>query len=172
MRICLIQPGFRKRDLDYQEGAVVKYAKSVFNGFSRIKLGGGHKLPPMSLMQIAALTSQNHAVSILDEEIEVINFEMKVDLVGITMLTRNACRGYEIADRFKEGVSRSSLAGCMLRLFLRGYPACRCGCHRRSGRGLAPAPGRCRRGYTKAFLPRQESLQNAKHADTTQGFSQ
>jgi len=102
MRICLIQPGVREREVDYQEGSFVKSARSVFNTFSRIKLGGGSRLPPMSLMQLAALTPQNHEVSIVDEEIQVIDFEMKVDLAGITMLTRNAQRGYEIADRLRE----------------------------------------------------------------------
>ena len=111
MRICLIQPGFSKRDLDYQDGSVVKFAKLVFNRFSRIKLGGGDKLPPMSLMQLAALTPQNYEAFIVDEEIEVINFEMKVDLVGITILTRNACRGYEIADRFRERGIKVVLGG-------------------------------------------------------------
>jgi radical SAM superfamily enzyme YgiQ (UPF0313 family) len=111
MRICLIQPGFSKRDLDYQEGSALKSAKSLFNRFSRIKLGGGRKLPPMSLMQLAALTPQNHELFIVDEEVQVIDFDMKVDLAGITMLTRNAHRGYEIADRFRERGIKVVLGG-------------------------------------------------------------
>lgn len=111
MRICLIQPGFRKRALDYQEGSVLKSAKSVFNSFSRIKIGGGPKLPPMSLMQLAALTPSNHEVFIVDEEITVINFEIEVDLVGITMLTRNAYRGYEIAEHFRKRGVKVVLGG-------------------------------------------------------------
>jgi radical SAM superfamily enzyme YgiQ (UPF0313 family) len=79
--------------------------------FSRIKVGGSPGLPPMSLMQLAALTPQNHDVFIVDEEIQVIDFEMKVDLAGITMLTRNANRGYEIADRLRERGVKVILGG-------------------------------------------------------------
>jgi radical SAM superfamily enzyme YgiQ (UPF0313 family) len=65
----------------------------------------------MSLMQLAALTPQNHELSIVDEEVQVIDFDMKVDLAGITMLTRNAHRGYEIADRFRDRGVKVVLGG-------------------------------------------------------------
>ena len=38
---------------------------------------------------------------IIDEEIEPVDFDMDVDLVGISFMTFNAPRAYEIADRFR-----------------------------------------------------------------------
>lgn len=102
MRICLVQPGIRKRELLYRESPVVRAARKMFNTFSPAKFGGGNRLPPMALMVLAALTPSRHEVFVVDEEIEDVDFDIEVDVVGITVLTANALRGYAIADRFRK----------------------------------------------------------------------
>ncbi len=67
--------------------------------------GRAFQLPPLSLATVAAATPDKIDIEIIDEAIEPINYRADADLVGITILTRFAPHGYEIADRFrKEGV--------------------------------------------------------------------
>ena len=56
---------------------------------------------PLSIDQVAAITPKKHHVKILDETESIINFDKDYDLVGISCLTCNALRGYEIADKFR-----------------------------------------------------------------------
>ena len=56
----------------------------------------------LSLTTIAALTPPEIEVAITDENVEEINFNEDVDLVGLTAMTMHAVRAYEIADRFRE----------------------------------------------------------------------
>jgi radical SAM superfamily enzyme YgiQ (UPF0313 family)/anti-anti-sigma regulatory factor len=56
----------------------------------------------LSLTTIAALTPQDIEVAITDENVETIDFNEEVDLVGLTAMTMHATRAYEIADRFRE----------------------------------------------------------------------
>ncbi len=56
----------------------------------------------LSLTTIAALTPQEIEVAITDENVETIDFDEEVDLVGLTAMTMHATRAYEIADRFRE----------------------------------------------------------------------
>jgi len=60
------------------------------------------KTPPHSLLIIAALTPKDMGIEIIDENIEKIDFDKKVDLVGITTMTASSPRAYQIADRFRE----------------------------------------------------------------------
>ncbi|MFA5975938.1 MAG: radical SAM protein [Elusimicrobiota bacterium] len=62
------------------------------------KTGG----PYLSLYILAALTPDNVEVAITDERIEQINFNERVDLVGITVVTSLANRAYEIADEYRK----------------------------------------------------------------------
>jgi len=55
----------------------------------------------LTLPQVAACTPKGHEVTIIDENYEKLNFKEDYDLVGITCLTMNAPRAYEIADRFR-----------------------------------------------------------------------
>ncbi len=59
--------------------------------------------PPLALMQIAALTPPRYQVTIVDESVSPINFDLPVDLVGITV-TMSAVRprANAIAARFQE----------------------------------------------------------------------
>ncbi|MFB0562713.1 MAG: radical SAM protein [Candidatus Lokiarchaeia archaeon] len=60
----------------------------------------------LALPTIAALTPQDIEVSITDENIEQIDFDKHVDLVGVTCSTWLAPRAYEIADEFRQrGIS-------------------------------------------------------------------
>ncbi|MFB0526937.1 MAG: radical SAM protein [bacterium] len=56
----------------------------------------------MALPIIAALTPENIEVDITDENIEQIDFDNNVGLVGITCSTWLAPRAYEIADEFRQ----------------------------------------------------------------------
>lgn len=55
----------------------------------------------LSLEQVAALTPPEHDVTIINEKIETINFKESYDLVGLSLLTCTANRGYAIADTFR-----------------------------------------------------------------------
>jgi radical SAM superfamily enzyme YgiQ (UPF0313 family) len=60
------------------------------------------RLSFLNLPYIAAATPPGVEVKIVDEAFEKINFEEKVDLVGITAQTPVALRAYQIADEFKK----------------------------------------------------------------------
>ena len=65
---------------------------------------GGRKFgnPPLGLPTIAALTPPNFEISIIDEHVDDIDFDEKVDLVGISCMTPMAPRAYEIAQEFRK----------------------------------------------------------------------
>lgn len=58
-------------------------------------------MPPMGLAMLAARTPPGHRVTIVDENIEALDFEREADLVGVTANTVQAPRAYEIARRFQ-----------------------------------------------------------------------
>lgn len=63
-------------------------------------------MPSMALALLAKITPPEIEVSIVDEIIKPFNFDVKVDLVGITVSSKTAVRSYEIADELrKRGVS-------------------------------------------------------------------
>ncbi|GAH17833.1 unnamed protein product, partial [marine sediment metagenome] len=57
---------------------------------------------PLVLPTLAALTPSDVEVILTDENAEPVNFEEKVDLVGITGITSVIPRAYEIADEFRK----------------------------------------------------------------------
>lgn len=85
MKILLISPDLK--------GSVFRYSRSEVRTFS---------FPRLTLPLLAALTPPEHSVRLIDESVEDIDFDAQVDLVGISLLTFLAPRGYEIADRFRE----------------------------------------------------------------------
>lgn len=111
MRICLIRPRVGEKKLLGGEEGTWKAARFAFNKVSRVKLGGGSTVPPLALLVLAALTPLDFEITIVDEEIEEIDFDCDVDVVGITLLTTTAHRGYEIADRFRERGTKVVLGG-------------------------------------------------------------
>ncbi len=74
----------------YQKGKTIGYGETSALG-----------LPPLGLGYIAALTPQHWDVTILDETTESINFSKTYDLVGISALTANVNRAYEISQAFR-----------------------------------------------------------------------
>lgn len=58
--------------------------------------------PSLTLKQLAALTPPEHELILVDERYEDINFEERYDLVGISCLTYNSIRGYQVADIFRK----------------------------------------------------------------------
>ncbi|MDO8687096.1 MAG: cobalamin-dependent protein, partial [Dehalococcoidales bacterium] len=63
------------------------------------------------LLVIAALTPPEIEIELIDEDSEDINFQRDYDLVGITAVTQQATRAYEIARRFRERNVRVVLGG-------------------------------------------------------------
>jgi radical SAM superfamily enzyme YgiQ (UPF0313 family) len=60
------------------------------------------QIPPLSLLQVAALVPANWKVEIIDENIEELPPRFGADLVGITAMTYQARRAYEIARMAQE----------------------------------------------------------------------
>ena len=58
--------------------------------------------PSLTLKQLATITPPEHSIDIIDERIERINFQKKYDAVGISCLTYNSIRGYEIAKIYRD----------------------------------------------------------------------
>ena len=59
------------------------------------------RYPGMGLTMVAALCPPDVRVSIIDDEREPVPYDCPVDLVGISLLTANSGRGYEIAREFQ-----------------------------------------------------------------------
>jgi radical SAM superfamily enzyme YgiQ (UPF0313 family) len=60
-----------------------------------------HRYPGLGLTTVAALTPPGHILSIVDDEREELDYNERVDLVGLSILTPNAGRGYEIAKAYR-----------------------------------------------------------------------
>ncbi|MFA6358395.1 MAG: radical SAM protein [Candidatus Omnitrophota bacterium] len=90
-----------------------KSEKSFINDHRPIKEFMDSKVwfAPSSLPLIAALTPEGIEVSITDENVEPIDFNEKIDLVGISAFTSLAVRAYEIADNFKNKGVKVVLGG-------------------------------------------------------------
>ena len=59
------------------------------------------------LLVIAALTPDTYEIDLIDENVEALDFSKAYDLVGITAMTQQAPRAYEIADEFrKRGIKK------------------------------------------------------------------
>ncbi len=55
----------------------------------------------VALTVIAALTPTDNEIDIIDENVDNIDFSIKYDIVGITCMTQQATRAYEISDTFR-----------------------------------------------------------------------
>ncbi len=69
------------------------------------------KFPPLSLLALASATPGDVEIYLLDENLEKINFDTDADLVGITVMTPQAPRAYQIADEFRMRGKRVVLGG-------------------------------------------------------------
>ena len=57
--------------------------------------------PVLGVITVAALFPESWEVHVADEAVEKIDLDRKADLVGISTLTLNASRAYELADHFR-----------------------------------------------------------------------
>jgi len=64
-----------------------------------------------ALLIVAALTPSMFDIQIIDEHFEDIDFSKKYDLVGITAITQQAVRAYQIADIFREKGIKVAIGG-------------------------------------------------------------
>lgn len=93
MKILLFCPESRKKGLGNElRFTSMPVYKLLLNSFFK---------PNLTALTLAALTPKEHSVQIIDDTVEIINFDEEYDLVGITIMTTTANRGYEIADEFR-----------------------------------------------------------------------
>jgi len=102
MRIKLIYPKVERKG----NVSEFRFLSRLLSPFTGDKQGASIMgAMPLALPTIAALTPPDHEVIITDENIEPIDFDEAVDIVGITFLAFSAYRAYEIATAFrKKGV--------------------------------------------------------------------
>ncbi len=62
----------------------------------------GLMMPQLALYIIKGLTPKEHTVTTIEEEIEQINLDYECDLIGISCMTANAPRAYELCREFKK----------------------------------------------------------------------
>ena len=68
--------------------------------------------PPLNLPIVASLTPEDVKVRIFDENVEDLDYdETTADLVGITAMTAQADRAYEIADEMRARGAKVVLGG-------------------------------------------------------------
>lgn len=70
--------------------------------FTHQFLGMGRFSTQLGPLVVAALTPDDFEVEVGNEHIEEIDYDERVDIVGISTLTANIIHAYEIADRFRE----------------------------------------------------------------------
>ena len=99
MRIGLISPAKSKARSYFSNDAKLR----AF--FSKNEHVPGFFHPNLALLTLAGLIPDDWHVEIIDERINSLTFEEEFDVVGITMMTSQAVRAYEVADQFrKQGV--------------------------------------------------------------------
>ena len=92
MKLLFIQPS----QLD-EQGRVVKYRKGY--------------MPSLALAILIGLTPDKHRITVVNDLVEEIPFNEKFDLVCITVMTVQALRAYQIADRFRANGVQVVLGG-------------------------------------------------------------
>ncbi len=68
-------------------------------------------VPQLNLPLLAAHADDRFDVRIIDENVEDIDFNAAADLVGISIMTPTAMRGYEIADTFRRKGTAVAIGG-------------------------------------------------------------
>lgn len=67
--------------------------------------------PRLSLPVIASLTPHDITVEILDEYFDTIDFDQNVDLIGLTAMSTQAPRAYQVADEFRKRGKKVIMGG-------------------------------------------------------------
>ena len=68
-------------------------------------------VPPLSLAIIDSLTPKRHFVKVINDVVEQVDLTADFDLIGITALTAQAPRAYQIADAFRSRGKKVILGG-------------------------------------------------------------
>ncbi|MBI5208287.1 MAG: cobalamin B12-binding domain-containing protein [Candidatus Firestonebacteria bacterium] len=92
MKIMLIFPNFLKYGESHPE----------FENDVKHYLWGSTSIPGLGLPHIAANTPPEHEIIFVDDQFDEINFDAKVDLVGLSVFTPQLSRAVVIAKKFKE----------------------------------------------------------------------
>ncbi|MFH1782631.1 MAG: radical SAM protein [Candidatus Omnitrophota bacterium] len=105
MKIALISPKGKFFE-SYKE------YKDVWMGISKDSLYRKfHSGFGLALLTIAALTPKSFKIKLIDENFDSIDFNEKFDLIGLTGMTQQALRAYEIADEFRKRGIRVVIGG-------------------------------------------------------------
>jgi len=103
MRLLLIVPDVQP--ISHYEGAFDGQFFRFITGFPR------HSAPCLAFSTIAGLTPEGVEITMIDEAIENINFDVEFDLAGITVKTPLSNRAYMIADEFRKRGKKIILGG-------------------------------------------------------------
>jgi len=96
MKIGLISP-FKNKVSTYYSNNL-----KLHRFFDTNKNVPGFFHPNLALLTLAALTPESNQITLIDERVDTLTFEEDFDIVGISMITAQALRGYEIAKQFKQ----------------------------------------------------------------------
>lgn len=66
---------------------------------------------PLALPLLAALTPDHYKIRIIDEDIETLPKRYRPDIVGISMITSNSDRGYELARKYRAEGAKVIIGG-------------------------------------------------------------
>ena len=69
------------------------------------------QIPQIALQLLAGLTDAKHEVRIVEEEFVDVDMSLSPDLVGLSLMTANAPRGYALADHFRARGAKLVLGG-------------------------------------------------------------
>jgi radical SAM superfamily enzyme YgiQ (UPF0313 family) len=69
------------------------------------------QIPEVALRILAALTSQKYDIRIVEEEFEDVDLSFEPDVVGLSLMTANAPRGYLLADHFRNKGAKVVIGG-------------------------------------------------------------
>ena len=107
MKVTVIAPKREKFDVNRMEfwefGFMTKTA-----GLGTRKFSG----TPLALPIISSLMPDDVAVTLVDENVQEIDFDIDTDLVILTFFTTAATRGYQVADRFRRRNVPVIIGGC------------------------------------------------------------
>lgn len=101
MNILFIQP------CPWIKGTDAQQTRLIFRLFLKLYM----VTPPFTFPMLSALTPKHHHVTMVDERQERVDFDKKWDLVGITAMTYEVQRAYELADEFRRRGVKVILGG-------------------------------------------------------------
>lgn len=116
MRVRLIYPDpFTTNNVTYAPSFAIDFALRTMNRLLAADVYTPGKrmflVPPLNLMLLAALMPSDIDVEIVDERVTSIDFDDPVDLVGITAMTCDVMRAYQIADEYRSRGVRVIIGG-------------------------------------------------------------